>query len=621
MHVGEPVAMVVAQSAAGRAGRRRERSSSTTSSSPPSPRCARRLRPARHSSGRTRPAMSASTGRRRPIRKARSRPRSTRPSPKRPCGARRTGQPASGGRLARAAHRDRELRRDAKTFTLRCGTQGLASRARPGRRRHQHQAGRAARADRRSRRRLRHEGLVLSRIRRDAACRARSSSGRSIGCRPVRKPSSPTIRAATRSGARNWRSTKRGKFLGLRVNCLGNVGAYLTGVAHFVFTTHISGCLPTVYDIPHAQVNARCVFTNTLPTGPYRGAGRPEASYLIERLIDAAADQTGIDAAELRRRNLIAPTQIPYTTAFGNTYDSGDFPGDLRARAGGSPTTQALRPARRRPRSRANCAASASAATWRSPAPSRRRPRASRSPAATKSPSASVPAAAGRAIRPCFRRVAARRLGIAPAQVTLLSGDSARDVPGFGAVASRSAMYVGGAIAVTADKVIEKGKKVAAMLLQAAEGEVDYRDGKFRVKERELSLFEVAERAVELKKQGVIAESLDTQAEHQGPAVIPERLPRRRGRNRSRHRRADDRQLRGGRRLRQRAGRDHRRGPDPRRRGAGARPGAHREHGLRPGRPARLRHLHGLRHATRARHAGRSRSSITPSPAAPIRSA
>ena len=76
----------------------------------------------------------------------------------------------------------------------------------------------------------------------------------------------------------------RGRFLALRVDCIGNLGAYFTGVAHFVFTTHISGCLPTVYDIPVAQVNTRCVFTNTLPTGPYRGAGRPEASYLIERV-------------------------------------------------------------------------------------------------------------------------------------------------------------------------------------------------------------------------------------------------------------------------------------------------------------------------------------------------
>src|SRR5262249_18926324 len=120
--------------------------------------------------------------------------------------------------------------------------------------------------------------------------------------------------------------TARGRFLALRVNGIGNVGAYFTGIAHFIVTTHIAGCLPTVYDIPLMQVNSRCVFTNTLPTGPYRGAGRPEASYLLERVIDAAADATGINAAELRRRNLIASEKIPYTTAFGNTYDSGDFP-------------------------------------------------------------------------------------------------------------------------------------------------------------------------------------------------------------------------------------------------------------------------------------------------------
>lgn len=98
----------------------------------------------------------------------------------------------------------------------------------------------------------------------------------------------------------------------------GNIGSYFTVIAHFIATTHVAGCLPTVYDIPLAQVNARCVFTNTVPTGPYRGAGRPEARYLLERVIDAAADPTGIDAAELRRRNMIAPEKIPYATPFRN---------------------------------------------------------------------------------------------------------------------------------------------------------------------------------------------------------------------------------------------------------------------------------------------------------------
>jgi carbon-monoxide dehydrogenase large subunit len=122
-----------------------------------------------------------------------------------------------------------------------------------------------------------------------------------------------------------------------------------------------------------------------------------------------------------------------------------------------------------------------------------------------------------------FPRVAARRLGIDPAAVTLSCGDSARDVPGFGAVASRSAMYVGGAIAVTADKVIEKGRRVAAMLLQASESDVDYRDGKFSVKgsSREASLFDVAEHAAELARQGVIPENLDTQEKINAPSSFP----------------------------------------------------------------------------------------------------
>ena len=122
-----------------------------------------------------------------------------------------------------------------------------------------------------------------------------------------------------------------------------------------------------------------------------------------------------------------------------------------------------------------------------------------------------------------FGGVAARQLGIAPEAVRVTSGDSERDVPGFGAVASRSAMYVGGAVANTADAVIAKGKQVAALLLQADEGEIDYRDGKFAVKNsaREVSLFEVAARAAELKKQGVIAESLDTLGKVKAPSSFP----------------------------------------------------------------------------------------------------
>ncbi|MGE5166643.1 MAG: xanthine dehydrogenase family protein molybdopterin-binding subunit [Sphingobacteriales bacterium] len=314
----------------------------------------------------------------------------------------------------------------------------------------------------------------------------------------------------------------RGRFLALRVDCVGNLGAYFTGVAHFVFTTHISGCLPTVYDIPLAQLNTRCVFTNTLPTGPYRGAGRPEASYLIERVIDAAADVTGIDAAELRRRNLIKPEKIPYTTAFGNTYDSGEFPA-IFERALKVADYDEFRERRKAAKKRGKlrgigvgCYLEISGAFPEEAARV--------SFPGGKAVQVSVGAgASGQGHKTVFGRVAARRLGIAPEAVTLTSGDSARDVPGFGAVASRSAMMTGGAVARTADAVLEKGRRVAAMLLQAGENEIDYRDGSFSVRNsgREVSLFEVAERAAELKRQGVIPESLDTQAGIKVPPSFP----------------------------------------------------------------------------------------------------
>jgi carbon-monoxide dehydrogenase large subunit len=316
--------------------------------------------------------------------------------------------------------------------------------------------------------------------------------------------------------------SKRGKFLGLRVDCLGNVGAYITGVAHFVFTTHISGCLPTVYDIPHAQVNSRCVLTNTLPTGPYRGAGRPEASYLMERLIDAAADQTGIDAAELRRRNLITPDKIPYTTAFGSNYDSGDFPAIFERAL--MLADYAGFAARRKAAKRAGLLRGIGIGCYLEIAGAFPEEAARISFPGGNAVTVSIGVgASGQGHQTVFGSVAARRLGVAPAAVTVTAGDSARDVPGFGAVASRSAMYVGGAIAVTADKVVEKGKRVAAMLLQAAEGDVEYHDGKFGVKgsAREVSLFEVAERAAELARTGVIPESLDTQANVKTPPSFP----------------------------------------------------------------------------------------------------
>jgi carbon-monoxide dehydrogenase large subunit len=227
-----------------------------------------------------------------------------------------------------------------------------------------------------------------------------------------------------------------------------------------------------------------------------------------------------IDPAELRRRNLIKPEQMPYTTAFGNTYDSGDFPAVL-ARALTLADYDSF-PVRKKAAKKARKLRGLGIGCYLEIAGAFPEEAARITFPGGRQVVVSIGAgASGQGHRTVFGNVAARRLGIAADTVSVTSGDSARDVPGFGAVASRSAMYVGGAIARTADTVLAKGKKVAALLLQAQEEEVEFSDGKFRVKNREASLFDVAERAAELKRQGVIAESLDTLDKFKGPPSFP----------------------------------------------------------------------------------------------------
>src|SRR6185437_741800 len=105
-----------------------------------------------------------------------------------------------------------------------------------------------------------------------------------------------------------------GLFLALQVDVLANMGAFLSTAGAFIATSNFSRCLSTVYAIPRISVRVRCVFTNSVPTGPYRGAGRPEANYAMERLIETASGLTGIDSVILRRRNMITPGMLPYST-------------------------------------------------------------------------------------------------------------------------------------------------------------------------------------------------------------------------------------------------------------------------------------------------------------------
>src|SRR5208283_975835 len=117
----------------------------------------------------------------------------------------------------------------------------------------------------------------------------------------------------------------KGRFLALRIRNTANLGAYVGAVGANIHAWNFTRCLPGMYDIRHIDVSTRCVFTNTIATAPYRGAGRPEANYVLERVVEEAARITGIDPAKLRRRNLIPAAAMPYKAAVGTTYDSGDF--------------------------------------------------------------------------------------------------------------------------------------------------------------------------------------------------------------------------------------------------------------------------------------------------------
>mgnify|MGYP000952888172 CR=1 FL=1 len=302
-----------------------------------------------------------------------------------------------------------------------------------------------------------------------------------------------------------------GKIQAMQLDVLGDLGAYLTGVALYCCTVHITGCMPSVYDIPKVWMRSRGVLTNKVPIGPYRGAGRPEVNFLLERLMDKAAREMGLDQAEMRRRNLIQPAQLPYTTFIGASIDTGDFPAILESAlkaadyAGFAARKAQSAAAGKRRGIGVGCFLEFSGGMLQESA-------AIRFPGQGQIIVSIAPTAQGQGHKTVFGNLVARKLGLMPLAITVQYGDSDRDVPGLGAVASRSAMLVGSAVAVTADLAIAKGKAAAAILLQADPANVTYDKGLYRVPGtgQSISLQDVAGRAGELVAQGAIKETLDT---------------------------------------------------------------------------------------------------------------
>ena len=315
---------------------------------------------------------------------------------------------------------------------------------------------------------------------------------------------------------------ERGKFLALRVRHLGSMGAFIGAVGANIQTVNLTRCLPGMYDIPMIDIAARCVFTNTTTTAPYRGAGRPEANFILERVIDEAARMTGIDPIKLRRRNLIKSSAMPYKTAVGTTIDSGEFETVLDkalALADHDGFKQRRREAAKRGKYRGFGISCMLEHAGGFP---------------LEGTALSFPGgehlvlglnvqSTGQGHATVFNPMLAERLGIKPEHIEHRHGDSAMEIAGYASVGSRSAMTVSHALIKTVEALLNKGKTIAATVLETAETDIEYRDGRFGVvgTDRSVTLFDLAARAKEMKKRGEIPEDLDTKTNAETPLTFP----------------------------------------------------------------------------------------------------
>ena len=284
-----------------------------------------------------------------------------------------------------------------------------------------------------------------------------------------------------------------GKILGLRVRTLANLGAYLStfgsSVPTYLYATLLSG----PYDMPAIYAEVKATFTNTVPVDAYRGAGRPEAAYVLERIMDKAARQIGMDRVEIRRKNLIRADQFPYQTQVALQYDTGNYQATLDLaleqidhknydkRKAASAAKGKLRGFGISTYIEA-CGIAPSAIAGALGA------RAGLYEAATVrvNPTGSVTVftgthSHGQGHETTFAQLVAEKLGMPVDNVDVVHGDTDRILFGMGTYGSRSAAVGGSALIKALDKVIDKGKKIAAHLLEASAGDIEFKDGSYRV--------------------------------------------------------------------------------------------------------------------------------------------
>ncbi len=266
---------------------------------------------------------------------------------------------------------------------------------------------------------------------------------------------------------------KDGKFLAQRVTGTGNVGAWLNPVAPMPPSLNATKNSPGVYRTPLLQVTTKVAFTNTTPVGPYRGAGRPEGNYYLERLIDNAAAAMGIDRLELRRRNHIRPQDLPWKAPSDMTYDSGDF-GAVMEEALQRADVAGYGKRKAESRARGKLRGLGVGSYLEVTAPPNKEMGGVRFESNGDVTLITGTLDYGQGHAAPFAQVLASRLGVPFERIRLLQGDSDQLVFGAGTGGSRSMMMSGAAIVQAAAKVIERGREAAAAQLEAAPGDIEF---------------------------------------------------------------------------------------------------------------------------------------------------
>ena len=286
-----------------------------------------------------------------------------------------------------------------------------------------------------------------------------------------------------------------GHFLAVRLASFGNMGAFLANVGPMPPTQNAVKNVQNVYRTPLIEVSTKCVFTNTTHVSAYRGAGRPEGNYYMERLIDAAAAELEIDRVELRRKNQIRPREIPRKTASGMTYDSGDFPAVMKDALAGADVKGFARRAREsRRRGKLRGLGIGNFLEVTAPPSKEMGGIIFEADGGVTLITGTMDFGMGHATP--FAQVLSEKLGVPFDRIRLVQGDSDRLVIGGGSGGSKSIMSSGTAIVQAAEKVIEQGREIASHVLEAAPADIEFRSGRFVIAgtDRAIGIMELAAR-------------------------------------------------------------------------------------------------------------------------------